>query len=50
MPIADMEQLVGQVIAIRAERVAPHFKSALLARINKGLSARRVYGWSNWRS
>ena len=41
MPIADLEQLVDQVIAIRAERVAPHLtadESALLARINKGLS------------
>ena len=41
MPIAELEQLVDQVIAIRAERVAPHLtadESALLARINKGLS------------
>jgi hypothetical protein len=41
MPIAEMEQLVDQIIAIRAERVAPHLtsdESALLARINKGLS------------
>jgi hypothetical protein len=41
MSIADLEQLVDQVIAIRAERVAPHLtadESALLARINKGLS------------
>jgi len=40
MPIAELEQLVDQVIAIRAERVAPHLtadESALLARINKGL-------------
>jgi hypothetical protein len=38
MPIAEMEQLVDQVIAIRAERVAPHVtadESALLARINQ---------------
>lgn len=42
MPIAEMEQLVDQVIAIRAERVAPHVtadESALLARINQGLPA-----------
>jgi iron-sulfur cluster repair protein YtfE (RIC family) len=41
MPIAELEQLVDQVIAIRAERVAPHLtadESVLLARINKGLS------------
>jgi hypothetical protein len=41
MPIAKLEQLVDQVIAIRAERVAPHLtadESALLASINKGLS------------
>lgn len=40
MPIAEMEQLVDQVIAIRAERVAPHLtadESALLAHINRGL-------------
>jgi hypothetical protein len=40
MPIAELEQLVDQVIAIRAERVAPHLsadESALLARINQGL-------------
>jgi len=40
MPIAEMEQLVDQVISIRAERVAPHVtadESALLARINQGL-------------
>ncbi len=40
MPIAELEQLVDQVIAIRAERVAPHStadESALLARINHGL-------------
>lgn len=42
MPIAELEQLVDQVIAIRAERVAPHLtadESVLLARINQGLSA-----------
>jgi len=42
MPIAELEQLVDQVIAIRAERVATHLtadKSASLARINKGLPA-----------
>jgi hypothetical protein len=42
MPLAEMEQLVDQVIAIRAERVAPHLtadESALLARINQGLPA-----------
>jgi hypothetical protein len=42
MPIAELEQLVDQVIAIRAERVAPHLtadESALLARINHGLPA-----------
>jgi hypothetical protein len=41
MPIAEMEKLVDQIIAIRAERVAPHLtadESALLARINRGLS------------
>jgi hypothetical protein len=40
MPIAELEQLVDEVIAIRAERVAPHLtadESALLARINQGL-------------
>jgi hypothetical protein len=40
MPIAEMEQLVDQVIAIRAERIAPHLtadESALLARVNQGL-------------
>ena len=40
MPIAELEELVDQVIAIRAERVAPHLtadESKLLARINKGL-------------
>lgn len=42
MPIAELEQLVDQVIAIRAQRVAPHLtadESALLARINQGLPA-----------
>lgn len=40
MPISEMEQLVDQVIAIRAERVAPYLtadESALLARINQSL-------------
>jgi hypothetical protein len=38
MPIAELEELVDQVIAIRAERVAPHLtadESALMTRINK---------------
>lgn len=42
MPIAELERLVDQVIAIRAARVAPHLtadESALLARINQGLPA-----------
>jgi hypothetical protein len=42
LPLAELEQLVDQVIAIRAERRAPHLtsdESALLARINQGLSA-----------
>jgi hypothetical protein len=42
MPIAELEELVDQVIAIRAERVAPHLtadESALMTRINKGLPA-----------
>jgi hypothetical protein len=42
MPIAELEQLVDQVIAIRAERVAPRLstdESRLLARINQGLTA-----------
>ncbi len=42
MPIAELEQFVDQVIAIRAERVAPHLtadESALLARIKQGLPA-----------
>ena len=40
MPIDELEHLVDQVIAIRAERVAPHLtadESSLLARINQGL-------------
>jgi iron-sulfur cluster repair protein YtfE (RIC family) len=42
LPLAELEQLVDQVIAIRAERRAPHLtadESALLSRINQGLSA-----------
>ena len=42
MPIAELEHLVDQVIAIRAERVAPHLgadESGLLARVNQVLSA-----------
>jgi hypothetical protein len=42
MPIAELEQLVDQVIAIRAERVAPRLtadESRLLERINQGLAA-----------
>jgi hypothetical protein len=42
MPIVEMEKLVDQIIAIRAERVAPHLmadESALLSRINKSLPA-----------
>jgi hypothetical protein len=42
MPIAELEELVNQVITIRAERVAPHLtadESALMARINTGLPA-----------
>ncbi len=42
MPIVELEQFVDHVIAIRAERVAPHLRaneSALLACINQGLSA-----------
>ena len=41
MLIAELEHLVAQVIAIRAERVAPHLaaeESALLTRVNQGLS------------
>jgi hypothetical protein len=41
MPIAELEHLVDQVIAIRAERVAPHLsadESALLVRVNQGLA------------
>lgn len=40
MPLAEMEHLVAQMLAIRAARVAPHLtpdESALLARINQGL-------------
>jgi hypothetical protein len=33
MPIAEMERLVDQVIAIRAERVAPHLIAALTDRL-----------------
>jgi hypothetical protein len=29
MPIAELEELVDQVIAIRAERVAPHLTTAI---------------------
>jgi iron-sulfur cluster repair protein YtfE (RIC family) len=42
MSIAELEQLVDQVLALRAERVAPHLsaeESALLSRINQGLPA-----------
>lgn len=42
LPLPELEQLVDQVIAIRAERRAPHLtgnESELLIRINKGLSA-----------
>lgn len=42
IPIAEIEQLVDQLIAIRAKLIAPHLtadESALLARINKGLLA-----------
>jgi hypothetical protein len=42
MPVSELEQLVDQVIAIRAERIAPHLtadEEALLARINQGLPA-----------
>ena len=42
LPLPELEQLVDQVIAIRAERRAPHLtadESALLSRINQGLSA-----------
>ena len=41
MSIADLENLVDQVIAIRAARVAPHLgadETALLARINQGMA------------
>lgn len=42
MSIAELEQVVDQMLALRAERVAPHLsaeESALLERINQGLSA-----------
>ena len=46
MSIAELEHLVEQVIAIRAERIAPHLgadESVLLARVNQGLpDAERV--------
>ncbi|HEX4950710.1 MAG TPA: STAS/SEC14 domain-containing protein, partial [Blastocatellia bacterium] len=41
MSIAELETLVNQVIAIRAERIAPRLnadETALLARVNQGLS------------
>ncbi|MDX2033788.1 MAG: STAS/SEC14 domain-containing protein [Blastocatellia bacterium] len=41
LPLTELEQLVDRMIAIRAERVAPHLtanESALLSRINQGLS------------
>lgn len=44
LPLPELEQLVDQVIAIRAERRAPHLtadESALLSRINRGLSAQK---------
>jgi hypothetical protein len=44
MPIAELERLIDQVIAIRAERVAPHLtaeQSRLLSRINQGLPGGR---------
>ena len=40
LPLLELEQLVDRVIAIRAERRAPHLtgnESELLARINQGL-------------
>jgi hypothetical protein len=40
LPLPELEQLVDRVIAIRAERRAPHLtgdESELLARINQGL-------------
>lgn len=40
LPLAELERLANQVIAIRAERRAPHLtadESALLARINQAL-------------
>lgn len=42
LSIAELERLVDQVIALRAERVAPHLsadESALLARVNQALSS-----------
>jgi hypothetical protein len=41
LPLPELEQLVDQVIAIRAERRAPHLtgdESDVLARINQSLS------------
>jgi hypothetical protein len=46
MPIAELEQLVDQVIAIRAERVAPHLtadESALLAACRRQGQDARAY-------
>jgi hypothetical protein len=42
LPLPELEQLVDRVIAIRAERRAPHLtgnESELLSRINQSLSA-----------
>jgi hypothetical protein len=42
LPLPELEQVADQVIAIRAERRAPHLsadESALLARINQSLRA-----------
>ena len=42
LPLAELDRLVDRVIAIRAERRAPHLtadEGALLGRVNKGLSA-----------
>lgn len=42
LPLPELEQVADQVIAIRAERRAPHVsadESALFARINQALSA-----------
>jgi hypothetical protein len=42
LPLAELERLANQVIAIRAERRAPHLtadESILLARINQALPA-----------